>query len=198
MDFSLQMELFHLLVTTLIIAGYSCDSYLPHPKYDRHLLLRASPSYSPSIDTLKYYNKEEPKKYDDTMPEFTTSDEYRLNNQIKPYHYILHINLDETGFNGNVRINIQATGRTDSFRIHALSLTLESVKLSNILFGENISVQYVEYPKYEWYEIKTEVRLNESAFYTLEIGYSGKFDSDHPMPSRDGMGIIQQKIDNKP
>lgn len=191
------MEQLLLLVTTLIIAEYSCESYLPDPKYDRHLLLRASPSYTPAIDTLKYYNREEPKKYDDTMPEFTTSDEYRLNNQIKPYHYKLHINLDEKVFKGNVCINIQATGRTDNFRIHAINLTLESVKLINGLSGQNIPIEYVEYPKYEWYEIRTKMDLNVSAYYKLYINFGGKFDSDHSMPRRDGMGIIQQKIDNK-
>lgn len=100
---------------------------------------------------------------------------FRLSQFVKPIRYelLLHPNLNQKTFTGNVKIEIVVLEEVHFIALHAKLLTVTKTKLTDQLSGEKIKIKSTfEYKEFEYFVIEPETLLRIGN-YTIEMDFDG-------------------------
>lgn len=172
-----------LLICALVIVGKGLSQQSDKQYYHENISSVSLKNHAINTNTIdttdpKFSNNMSLGKMASKLVENLT---FRLPRAIKPtaYNLFLNPNLQTKTFLGNVKIDFSVTESVPFVALHAkfLNVTTNKLikKLNNGAEGIPIKSSF-EYPKYEYYIVEPETRL-EAGEYTIDLDFDGRLDN---------------------
>lgn len=101
----------------------------------------------------------------------------RLPQNISPFHYtlLIHPNLTDLDFTGNVKIRVDVLQDTHTIILHSKELNILRAGLRGLAEGQSQALRVLEYPAYEQIAlISDHLVLRRGSVYVIELDFTAK------------------------